>query len=577
MHRHVRTLHKHGVRFVKAKWKWLIAGLIIVLLLEAFVQLFYPVDRTLPYAKLGGLDVGGQSKQELSATLQQQLAAYKVTFAAGDNSQAFSLGDIGASVDTDAFIEEAYSYPIIYRLLPSSIFWYDTIPSEYPVLFQDEALQKAADSANESLSSLPEDASIELDDGGDIVVTSAKNGYVVDASDVMAAAQAAAYPTQSTQQVVAVDVPTKEPAITDSDVEAVKVLAEDVLEQSIHITLGDETITPSRADIAAWIAFRENDDGTLALKANEKAVATYVSTLNKPVYEKPTNTVVTLVDGKETDRKAGIEGKSIDTKALTESLKMTITDSPSPKKVVTAQIIAVASPIVKKQSYSESYLGLRAYVADQTADGSIKISVQQIGGGGWSAEGGAWDSFVSASTYKPYVLLRLFDDINSGKIKWSNTIANMTYTQCFEDTIVISANTCIEALIDKYGAKTLTDYLHNRGFSSGTGFTFSDAAHTTAGDLTRLMAGIQNGTIVSGDTRTKLLDAMSRQVYRQGIPAGSAGTVYDKVGFLWDYLNDTAIVKHPKGTYALTILTKGHSWAKIAEITKKIEELMYSS
>lgn len=577
MHKRVRTLHKHGLKFVTTKWKWLVAFVIIILLIEAFVQLFYPTSQTLPYAKLGGQDVGGMTKNELAATLQGQLATYRVTFAAGDNKQDFALGDIGATVDTDVFMKEAYSYPIVYRLLPFSIFWYKAIPSEYSILFQDEVLQAAADKSSEPLSSPPVDASIEVDGDGNVVVTSAKNGYVVAASDVMAAAQGASYLTLSLQQTIVVDAPTEEPAITDSDVEAVKVLADGVLDQSIKITLEDETITPSRADIAEWIAFSENDDGTLSIKANAKAITAYVDELNKSVYEKPTNTVITIVDGQETGRKAGTEGKSIDTKALVESLKATVTDTPSEKKVVAGRVIAVASPIVKSQSYTESYLGLKAYVADITADGSIKISLQQIGGSGWSVDGGAWDSFVSASTYKPYVLLRLFDDINSGKVKWTNTIAGMTYNQCFEDTIVISANTCAEALIEKYGARTLTDYLHGRGFSSGTGFTFSDATHTTAGDLTRLMVGVQNSTMVSGDNRTKLLDAMSRQVYRQGIPAGSAGTVYDKVGFLWDYLNDTAIVKHPKGTYVLTVLTKGHSWAKIAEITKKIEELMYAS
>ena len=577
MHKRVRTLYTHGVKFIKTKWKWLVAFVVIILLIETFAQLLYPTSQTLPYAKLGGQDVGGRTKTELAATLQEQLAVYSVAFAAGDKNQEFSLGDIGATVDTDAFMNEAYSYPIVYRLLPFSIFWYKAIPSEYSVLFQDEVLQAAADKSSELLSSPPVDASIALDDSGNIAVTAAKNGYVVSASDVMAAAQGAVYSTNSLQQTIAVDAPTEEPAITDTDVAAAKVLTEDILDQSIKITVGEDTVTASKSDIAEWIAFGENEDGTLSLKADTKAVAAYVDELNKSVYEKPTDTVVTIVDGQETGRKTGVEGKSIDTKALTESLKTTVTDAPSDNKVVTARIIAVASPIVKSQRYTESYLGLKAYVADTTADGSIKISLQQIGGKGWSVEGGAWDTFVSASTYKPYVFLRVFDDINSGKIKWSNTISGMTYTQCLEDTIVISANTCAEALIEKYGARTLTDYLHGRGFSSGTGFTFSDATHTTAGDLTRLMVGIQNGTMVSGDNRTKLLDAMSRQVYRQGIPAGSAGTVYDKVGFLWDYLNDTAIVKHPKGTYALTILTKGHSWAKIAEITKKIEELMYAS
>ena len=72
-----------------------------------------------------------------------------------------------------------------------------------------------------------------------------------------------------------------------------------------------------------------------------------------------------------------------------------------------------------------------------------------------------------------------------------------------------------------------------------------------------------------------LLEKMGRQLYPYGIPAGSKGKVYDKVGFLWSYIHDTGIVYHPKGTYVLTVMTSGYSYAKIAEITRQVEAIMY--
>jgi hypothetical protein len=81
--------------------------------------------------------------------------------------------------------------------------------------------------------------------------------------------------------------------------------------------------------------------------------------------------------------------------------------------------------------------------------------------------------------------------------------------------------------------------------------------------------------MISGTDRSMLLDKMGRQVYRAGVPAGSAGTVQDKVGFLWDYLHDAAIVHHPKGTYVLVVMTKSSSWGRIADITKQLEHIMY--
>jgi len=66
---------------------------------------------------------------------------------------------------------------------------------------------------------------------------------------------------------------------------------------------------------------------------------------------------------------------------------------------------------------------------------------------------------------------------------------------------------------------------------------------------------------------------MKRNVYRQGIPAGTSATVADKVGFLNALVHDAAIVYSSKGTYVLTIMTDGSSWANVAELTRKIEAL----
>lgn len=48
-----------------------------------------------------------------------------------------------------------------------------------------------------------------------------------------------------------------------------------------------------------------------------------------------------------------------------------------------------------------------------------------------------------------------------------------------------------------------------------------------------------------------------------------------KIGFLWNYVHDTAIVRHPRGTYVMTIMTQGKSYAAIAAMTRDIERIMY--
>ena len=79
---------------------------------------------------------------------------------------------------------------------------------------------------------------------------------------------------------------------------------------------------------------------------------------------------------------------------------------------------------------------------------------------------------------------------------------------------------------------------------------------------------------VNGDARRdRLIGAMKRNIYRQGIPSGTSATVANKVGFLWNLLHDASIVYSPKGTYVLVILTDGSSWGNIAQLTRELEKL----
>ena len=102
------------------------------------------------------------------------------------------------------------------------------------------------------------------------------------------------------------------------------------------------------------------------------------------------------------------------------------------------------------------------------------------------------------------------------------------------------------------------------------------ATHVSAGDLTKFMVGLETGSLIGGAQRERLLYSLSHHPYRYGIPTGSqAREVYDKVGFLWNYVHDTAIVRHPRGTYVMTIMTQGKSYAAIAAMTRDIERIMY--
>ena len=299
----------------------------------------------------------------------------------------------------------------------------------------------------------------------------------------------------------------------------------------------------------------------------------YVAAAAKPFITQPGTTKVTLVDGVETGRVEGPAGRDVNYGQLGADISKVLFEGAGSSAAV--QFTPIPAKVAYTKTYSSSQAGLRAYVGDMTSGGNIEISVQQLSGSGWSASGGAGRSVVSASTYKLFISLLLFDKINTGEIKWSDPIQGTNVDGCLTNTIVVSANNCAEQWIREWGRPNVNAALYAKGFSSATTFTAPDAAHTSASDLQKLLIGLQNRTMFNGADADKLLALMKRQVYRKGIPSGSTALVADKVGFLWDYLNDAAVVYHPRGTYVLVIMTKGESWGKIAEITAQIERIMY--
>jgi hypothetical protein len=231
--------------------------------------------------------------------------------------------------------------------------------------------------------------------------------------------------------------------------------------------------------------------------------------------------------------------------------------------------------VIFNSKYTTTQAGLQAYVTDTANAKNMYISITQLDGEKWSAAARNNISIPSGSTYKLFVALVLFDRIDKGEIHWNDPMLDTTVAGCFERMTVASTNPCAEKWIAEFGRQYINDFVHARGFSAGTSFTTGSANQTTADDLTKYMTGLNDGTLVAGSNRDRLLDSLGRHPYRYGIPTGSAGGVHDKVGFLWDYVHDTAIVNHPKGNYIMTIMTKGQSYAAIAAVTRAVERIMY--
>ncbi|WP_162319541.1 serine hydrolase [Nesterenkonia haasae] len=207
--------------------------------------------------------------------------------------------------------------------------------------------------------------------------------------------------------------------------------------------------------------------------------------------------------------------------------------------------------------------------------GRIAISLQEVGGESRSGSTGGSDSFVTASTYKLLVGYSLIREVESGERNWDDTaLGDRDLAQCFNDMLTISDNPCPEAIGPELGwANIYADAAAMGATNTGAG---EGGIRTNALDLTRFMTSLATGSMSMSDSgHERMRNALAANVHRQGIPAGSAGRVLNKPGFISGNLHDTAIVHHPSGTYVLTILSQGSSWDSLAGITRDIEAALY--
>ncbi|MBP6038073.1 MAG: serine hydrolase [Candidatus Saccharimonas sp.] len=550
--------------------KHVLFGVGALLLVELCVQLLYPYDRALPFATVGTVRAGFSSRSDLARIFQEQFEGSKVELVSGDRKIVMPLSKLGASIGSDQMAARLTEYPLWQRLLPLSIVINRPHVPSLQIAFTGSQVTTAVSSIAGQLSAEPTDAVLSLERGA-LKVGTAKEGRTVTNADIIKALVAGTYHLGTTT----IQVPGKviSPARGDNDIAEAKRQAEAALAREVTLEIVDKKrITIDAATKASWLAI-DLAAKPATLTTNSEAIASYVTSLNDGVKTEAIPTAVTIVDGTERSRKEGTSGSALDVGDVVAKVGAALIGTAGP--AISVQLQPVAPSTTYARSYTNSQAGLQAYVAYATSTQNVRIVVQQLDGPGWSASGRAEESIPSASTYKLYVMLRVFDDINNGSLTWDTPMLDTTAGGCFERTIVPSTNPCAEEWIRRYGRDNLNSYVHSKGFSSGTGFTFNDATHTTAGDLAKYLIGLNNGTLVSGNNRDMLLEKMGRQLYRYGIPTGTSGWAQDKVGFLWEYIHDAAIVHNPKGTYVLVIMTKGYSYGYIANVARQIDMILY--
>lgn len=537
------------------------------------LQLLYPPDRALPLTRIMGKNVAWQGHDQLAELLDTGFRQTHLKLVVGgDASAELPLAVAGAELNTEPMIEQVIGYPFWQRFVPLSILLHASDVTRADVYYTESVLQHISDQQARELSFDSVNARLAIENGK-LIATAEKQGSEVTGKSVR---DAIANAEIMLGGMNALTVPSNriEPAETASSLQSIQATAEAALARTVKITAGESVFAPDTAVVASWLQIVTDEAGKPTLGITDDKLAEYFAAIDAKVGVPAGQTNINLSDGREISRTTGVTGRAINR----DELKMQITDWLLTGKG-TREFVATFRDVLPSVMYDSKYtateMGLRAYLNDAAKRMDVHIAIQQLDGERWSASVRSGESIPSASTYKLFVAKWLFDQMDKGLAHWDDPMLDTTVSVCFDRMTIASTNPCAESWLAQAGRANFNQYIWGFGFSQGTNFNMPVATHTTADDLQRMMIGIYDGTIMGGAHKDRLLRSLSIHPYRYGIPTGSGGEVWDKVGFLWDYVHDTAIVKHPRGTYVMTIMTKGQSYGRIASLTREIERIMY--
>lgn len=566
---------------LRLHWKRiLVYGLSSVALLTIVIQLLYPTDQMLPYARVDDVAVGGWQKSDAAWELDHKYLTKQARIYFGTNNTPYrspTTSEVGVVVKNSDRLDQI-NYPWWLRLVPSSLLWaqaFTDVPA--PTYTVNQKLMDAyiKKELGQSCNVTPKDATIVYEKEA-LRAVKAEVGGTCQMADVKTALQGLK-PVLRYEPVVRVPMIETQPAV---DTAAAETLAGSLMNRigsGVSIAVNNEAVVIPADQVMRWLDF-STQEGKLTAALNSQRANDYLAkNLAPKVAVAAGITKVSTLDFIETSRQNGPSGQALDvdkTLGMVLSYLMVERDTPS---VVTN----VTNPRVEYvRSYSATDVGFSALLANFAKDhpGTYGISMIELSGKHRRAMYNENKTFVTASTYKMFVAYSTLRRVEAGTWSWgdANIAGGRNLATCFDDMIVKSDNACAEALLRMIGFKEITNEVRAIGLSD-TSFTTGNTPQSTASDEALFLAQLESSQLpLSEDSRSRLLDAMKRNIYRRGIPAGANGQVADKVGFLWGLLHDAAIAYSPSGTYVLVIMTDGSSWDAIADLTRQIESLRAS-
>jgi beta-lactamase class A len=201
--------------------------------------------------------------------------------------------------------------------------------------------------------------------------------------------------------------------------------------------------------------------------------------------------------------------------------------------------------------------------------GEISVLVEALDDGNYSAGVNTREVFNPYSTYKLFIAWLVLDRVDKGELNYGDRVfEGRNVRECLEDMILLSDNKCPETFFQILdGRAAIERAVRASGFKDTK---FVGELESTVVDQIIFLRRLYRGELLSESSTQYLLELMKNQKFREGITTGADAPVANKVGFLHEYLHDSAIVYGSKGVYGISIYTKDSSWEAISRISRKV-------
>lgn len=416
----------------------------------------------------------------------------------------------------------------------------------------------------------PEDATPYIKDGK-LQFTSESNGERYSPDKISASLKG----SRLLGDIPYVEATSVDPEVTKEELQYLAASYKQISGSKLEVSVGSKSWTIESTALSSWLMVTKSEQDTRwQLAINPDAF--------DPEYQKWVKEGSASSTSKELTLTVGSRKKVLTRDNAVTQLNSWL-GSPATSRL-TFQLVDLKSVAKATPVFTGTSAGLQARINDwvMTHNGTYSVVVKELGGKERSASFRASSSVVAASTYKLFVAYAAYHLSEAGTLDLNQVILEgKTIEQCIQVAIVNSDNNCAIAVAERIGWAQIDAMLAEAGYQNirlnnySAPKVYDGEKIAPASELAKLLEKLHVGTLLNPSNTAKLLGYMKSQVYRQGIPAGAKGaTVADKVGFLYGYLHDAAIVYTPSSTYVLVIMTDGSSWQNIASLTKAINESM---